>query len=355
MALVAAAAGLLAQSAVPPGVRVAPPVGSAPAQDPVIVPKPDAPAVPFDEWLQALRQDALARGISQRTIDAALTGIEPLPVVVDRDRTQAEQTLTFDQYLKRRLTARFLATARAMARTNAKLLRKVSAAYGVSSSTLVAIWGVESNFGRFTGTWPTIQALATLAYDPHRPTLFRSELFAALQILDRQEIDLESLKGSWAGAMGQPQFMPTNYLRYAVDFDGDSRRDIWSSTPDVLASMANYLKDHGWVSGFRWGREVAIPEAAASKVASAVPLRVTGACQAIRQLTEPRALGDWSALGVTQPDGSPLPGKTLTASLLRVDTHTFLVYRNYEVLLGYNCAHSYALTVGMLADSIGGN
>jgi membrane-bound lytic murein transglycosylase B len=320
--------------------------GSVLAQDP-----PQA----FSEWLDALRKEALQRGISAGTVNEALGDLQPLQVVVERDRTQAEVTLTLDQYLKRRLTPRFVARARETARAEAALLRRVTAAYEVGGSMLVAIWGMESNFGRFSGTWPTIQALATLAYDPHRPALFRKELFAALEILDRRDIDLASMKGSWAGAMGQPQFMPSSYLQFAVDFDGDARRDIWSSTADVLASMANYLKAHGWVAGYRWGREVRVAGESAAQIAASVPLRVMASCTAMRQMTEPRPLAAWRAFGVTQVTGGPLPVVDVSASLLRVENRTFLVYQNYEALLSYNCAHAYALAVGMLADLLGGN
>ena len=335
--------------AAPQAPVVAPPVQSQ------TVPPAAEPRQPFAEWLAALRQEATARGISANTVDAALANIEPLAVVVERDRTQAELTLTFDQYVKRRLTKPFIETGRKMARQHAALLRQVTAKYGVAGGTLVAIWGMESNYGRFSGTWPTIAALVTLAYDPHRPGLFRNELFAALEILDRQDVRLDALKGSWAGAMGQPQFMPSSYLRYAVDFDGDGQRNIWSSTGDVFASIANFLKEHGWSPGVRWGREVSVDEAAATRLAGMVPLRLTGSCQAIRQMTESRPIGGWRTLGVTQPNGKPLPGNALDAALVRIDSHTFLVYGNYEALLGYNCAHAYALSVGLLADRIGGN
>jgi len=326
----------------------------APPQSPVPVAQ-DTPARTFPDWLDGVRREALERGISAATVEEALAHVDPLPVVVERDRTQAELTLSLDQYLKRRLTPRFITRARETARTHAAVLSRVAAQYGVGQSTLVAIWGIESNFGRFSGTWPTIQALATLAYDPHRPALFRSELFAALQILDQRDIDLPSMKGSWAGAMGQPQFMPSSYLKYAVDFDGDSRRDIWTSTGDVLASMANYLKEHGWVTGYRWGREVRVPAAAAARIAAGVPLRLTGSCQAVRQMTDARPLADWRSMGVTQVTGAALPVADVSASFLRVDTHTFLVYQNYEALLAYNCAHAYALSIGSVADLLGGN
>ena len=311
-----------------------------------------ATAPPFEEWLAALRAEALAKGISQHTVDAALGSVERLPVVVERDRTQAEVTLTLDQYVARRVPPRAVRTARTMASTHRAELQRASARFGVPRSVIVAIWGLESNFGRFQGVRPTIPTLATLAYDGRR-TLFRDELLAALRIIDTGDVAPDALKGSWAGAMGQAQFMPSSYLKWAVDGDGDGRRDIWTSLPDVFASVASYLKEHGWTKDQRWGREVRMSDKIASRVATAVPMRLTGACAAVRGMSEPRPLRDWRALGVTLRNGSLLPASDLQASLVRIDTRSFLVYGNYEALLAYNCAHTYALSIGILSDRIG--
>jgi membrane-bound lytic murein transglycosylase B len=308
--------------------------------------------VPFEEWLAALRAEAIARGIGQRTVDEALGSIEPVPIVVERDRTQAELTLTLDQYLKRRLPARVVRTAREEATRHRALLGRVAGQYGVPGSVVVAIWGLESNFGRFQGVRPTIASLATLAYDGRRQTLFRDELFSALRILESGEVEPAALKGSWAGAMGQTQFMPSSYLAFAVDADGDGRRDIWTSLPDIFGSIANYLNVHGWVRDLRWGREVRMNDLTAARVAAAVPLRLTGSCQAARDMSEARPLSAWRALGVTLKGGAALPKSDISASLVRVDARRFLVYANYESLLAYNCAHTYALSVGILSDRI---
>jgi membrane-bound lytic murein transglycosylase B len=166
-------------------------------------------------------------------------------------------------------------------------------------------------------------------------------------------VEPEALKGSWAGAMGQAQFMPSSYLKWAVDGDGDGRRDIWTSLPDVFASVASYLKAHGWAADERWGREVRLGDRVAERVAAAVPMRLTGSCQAVRDMTEPRPLAEWRILGVTQRSGALLPQGDMPASLVRIDARRFLVYRNYEALLAYNCAHTYALSIGILADRIG--
>jgi membrane-bound lytic murein transglycosylase B len=309
--------------------------------------------VPFEEWLAALRTEALAKGISRRTVEAALGSLERLPVVVERDRTQAELTLTLDQYLKRRLTTRVVRTAREMASAHRAELERTAGTYGVPPAVIVAIWGLESNFGRFQGVRPVVASLATLAYDGRRQALFRDEIFAALRILDSGEVEPDALRGSWAGAMGQPQFMPSSYLTWAVDADADGHRDIWTSLPDIFASMANYLNAHGWTKDQRWGREVRVGDNAAARIAAAVPMRLAGGCQAARDMTEARPLSEWRALGVTQKNGAALPQADLPASLVRVDTHRFLVYGNYEALLAYNCAHTYALSVAFLADRLG--
>ena len=312
--------------------------------------EPGQEKAPFDDWLAALRQEALARGISQLTVESALAGVAALPVVVERDRTQAEQVLPIDTYLRRRVDARTVRTARRMLRQHASLLRKVTAKYGVPPSTLIAVWGLESTFGRFSGVRPTIPALATLAYDNRRSEMFRSELFDALQILDRGDIELARMKGSWAGAMGQPQFMPSSYLKYAVDFDGDGRRDIWSSRGDTFASIANYLHEHGWTKAQRWGRAVRLPAKAAA-IEEAAPLRVEG-CVAERQMTVRLPLSRWRALGVRTEARQPLPRARIEASLVRAGARAFLVYGNYEALLAYNCAHAYALSVALLSEGL---
>lgn len=314
------------------------------------VPVPQQPQQDFQAFVAELRTEALAKGISATTVEAALTGLEPLAVVVTRDRAQPESTQSLDDYLKQRLTESRVSTGRALTATHKELLGKIEKAYGLSPATMVAIWGLESNFGAFTGSYPTIAALVTLAWDARRP-LFRTELFEALKIVDQGKAEAATLKGSWAGAMGQPQFMPSSYLTHAVDFDADGHADIWSSLPDVFASMGNYLKNSGWRTGERWGREVKITKAAMNRVDRAVPMRTAG-CRAVREMTVSRQLSEWAKLGVTLANGEKLPTAASEASLVRGQNRHFLVYRNYDALLAYNCAHSYAITVGLLADQI---
>lgn len=321
----------------------------APAPLPVVqLPNPP----PFPEWLAALRADALARGISEATVDRALDGVEPLPNVIERDRSQAELVLTLDQYLKRRLTSGMIRTAQHVARMHATLLTRVSARYGVPPAVIVAVWGLESNFGRFSGVRPTIATLTTLAYDQRRASMFREELLKALEILDEGDVELSAMRGSWAGALGQPQFMPSSFLRFAQDFDGDGRRDIWRSTPDVFASIANFLKEQGWTRGQTWGREVKLPaRLTRARLEEAAPMRTTG-CLAERQMTATLPLKRWRALGVTTAGGRALPAAAIEASLVTAGRRHFLVYPNYEAILAYNCAHAYGLSVALLSDRV---
>lgn len=318
------------------------------AQD--IPPVPPLPP-PFPEWLAGIRADALARGIREEVLDEALATVEaPVDTVLERDRAQTEFTLALDQYLKRRLTPALVRTAQAMLNKHRTILTKIGGHYSVSPRVLVAVWGLESNFGRFAGVRPTIPALATLAYDQRRAPFFRAELLNALEILNRGDIELKNLKGSWAGALGQPQFMPSSYLQYAQDFDGDGRRDIWKSEPDIFASVAFYLQQHGWSNRTTWGREVTIPKAARAAVAR-VPLRQEG-CRAERLMTVQRPLNEWKRIGVRSVGNRPLPTSTIPASLITAGARNFLVYDNYDAILGYNCAHTYALSVVLLADRI---
>lgn len=303
---------------------------------------------PFEVWLAGVREDALARGISARTVGAALDGLELLPVAIERDRAQPEFTLSLEAYLRRRVTPAVVRDARDRLARHQSLLRRIQARYGVDPAVVVAIWGLESNFGRFSGVRPTVATLATLAYEPRRAAFFRRQLLDALEILDRGEVDAARLRGSWAGAMGQPQFLPSSYLQHAVDFDADGRRDIWESTADVLASMASYLAAHGWQPGERWGREVDVPRALAEGLPRRT--RTESACPARLALSEPAALVEWQRLGVRLPGGKALPRSHLQASLAQVDGRSFLVYRNYEAILGYNCSHRYAVSVVTLAD-----
>jgi membrane-bound lytic murein transglycosylase B len=316
-------------------------------------PAPDAQPQPsFVDWLAGVREEAISRGIRPEIVDEALAGVEePLPVVLERDRTQAEVVLPLETYIARRLTPTFVKTARQVFAEHRTLLDRVADTYGVPPRVIVGIWGIESNFGRFSGVRPTVAALATLAWDQRRAAFFRGELFDALRILDHGDVDLAALRGSWAGAMGQPQFLPSSFLGWAEDFDGDGRRDIWNSPADVFASIANYLKGHGWAAGPSWGREVRVPAGAERRIAATVQ-RGSGGCQARREMTVPLPETEWRHLGVLQLNGKRLPPGDQPAALVSGQTRRFLVSGNYQALLEYNCSHAYALTVALLADRL---
>jgi membrane-bound lytic murein transglycosylase B len=312
----------------------------------------DAPRPPFPEWLADLRAEALTRGIREEIVDAALADVvEPQPAILERDRSQAEVVFSLEKYVERRLTPRLIKNGREAYAAHRALLEKVAERYGVPPRIIVAIWGIESNFGRFSGVRAAVPALATLAWDPRRAAFFREELFNALEIVNRGDIDLARLRGSWAGAMGQVQFMPSSYLKFAEDFDGDGRRDIWSTPADVFASIANYLHGHGWTPDEMWGREVIVTAAAKSRIAQEVGWR-GGSCYAKRNMTEALPLERWRELGVRLASGAALPKRDLGASLVSGDARQFLVYSNYDALLDYNCAHSYAISVALLGDAI---
>jgi membrane-bound lytic murein transglycosylase B len=312
---------------------------------------PVAPAQPFDAWLQSLIEEARGRGFSNEVVEETLKDLEPLPRVIQRDRSQAELRPGFNRYSASHLTRAMVNRGRDLSRENAAILQRVEADYDVQRRFVVAIWGMESRYGRLTGRTPVFQALATLAWEPRRATYFRGELFDALSMVASGHIEPEAMTGSWAGAMGQTQFMPSNYLKYAVDFNRDGRTDIWKNTGDALASIANYLKGFGWNEKETWGREVKVPASARTAIADTIPRRPEG-CYAIRNMTTRVPLDRWRELGVTSLDGGPLPKADVPAGLVDVGERTFLVYPNYDAILGYNCAHYYALTVALLADRL---
>jgi membrane-bound lytic murein transglycosylase B len=335
LAIAIASATLLAQDAAAP---------AQPAAD---------PKLEFSAWLTDLVAEARSRGFSDDLVARTLSGLEPLHRVIQADRSQAELNPGFARYLSGRLTTAMIRQGRAMATQHRSLLDRVEKEYGVPRRFLLAIWGVETRYGRLTGGTPVFQALATLAWEPRRADYFRGELFNALAMVDKGYIDAKSMTGSWAGAMGQTQFMPSSYLQYAVDFDKDGHRDIWKSTPDALASIANYLKGYGWTAEETWGREVRVSAAAQARIDAELTKRPEG-CYAIRNMTERVPLARWQAFGVRRVDGSALPQADVVAGLVDVGERKFLVYPNYDAILGYNCAHYYALSVALLGESIAG-
>lgn len=306
--------------------------------------------VAFDDWLGELLEEARGRGYSEEVLEATVAGLSPLPRAIENDRAQPELTIGFERYFQSRVNGAVVRRGREVMREHRTVLARIEAEYGVPRRIVVSIWGMESRYGRNAGRTPVFQALATLAWEPRRSRFFRGQLFDAIEMVSRGDIEADAMTGSWAGAMGQTQFMPSSYLAYAVDFDGDGRRDIWQSAPDALGSIANYLRENGWDRKYTWGREVRLPAAARRRV-EGVPQR-TGSCAAMRDMTEPLPLADWQRRGVRLVGGGALPRPGPPAALVRVQTRAFLVYRNYDALLRYNCAHHYALGVAMLSERL---
>lgn len=301
-----------------------------------------APSDGFATWLAAFEAEALERGISSQTLEAALDGVEPIPRVIELDRRQPKSPRDFCGYLDRRLTETRIARGRRVLKEQRALLEEISAEYGVPPRYLVALWGLETNFGDYLGDFPVIASLVTLAYDSRRGDVFREQVLAALRIVDEGHHEPRGMKGSWAGATGQVQLMPTTFLAYAVDYDGDGRKDVWTSLPDALATAANYLRRSGWRSGETWGRQVQLPEALHRDAAS---------------LRRPRPLAHWQQSGVRRIDGGELPVTGMRGSIVlpvRKPDPAFLVYRNYRTFLAWNNSTFFAISVGALADEIAG-
>ena len=296
----------------------------------------------FQIWLGKLRVEAEGKGISQSILDEALAGIQPIPRVIELDRRQPEFTLTFTQYRDRVVPQSRIKKGRVKYQENRDLLEEIGGKIGVQPRFIVALWGIETDFGRVTGGFKVIPALATLAHDGRRSAFFRKELLNALQILHEGHIAPKEMMGSWAGAMVQSQFMPSSFLAHAVDYDGDGRRDIWTTRPDVFASAANYLVKSGWRADQTWGREVKLPR---------------DFDFALADLKVRKPIGGWQALGVRQPDGGDLPTRQLSASIVLPEkgkmSPAYLVYSNYRTTLRWNRSTYFALAVGLLSDGIG--
>lgn len=296
----------------------------------------------FAECIAGLQQRAQAQGRSPQVVDEVLASLEFQPRVIELDQRQPEFTETFANYLKARVTAARVSIGRSLLAKHEQLLGQLQERYGVPPQYLVAFWGLETNYGGYMGKMPVLDSLATLACNPRRSTYFSAELLTALELLEREELAAAEMQGSWAGAMGHTQFMPSAYHRYAIDGDGDGRIDLWNSIPDALASAANFLHELGWQPDQRWGREVRLPpDFDYSSV----------------DLNERRPLQEWRRMGLTTADGAPLPATSMPALLLIPAGHAgpaFLAYDNFDVIMRWNRSQFYALAVGHLADRING-
>ena len=292
----------------------------------------------FHEWLKGVRREARAAGVSPEILDRAFRRLKPVPRVIKLDRSQPESKLSFEQYLNRLVSGKTVWDGRRLYLEHRDLLKKIGDQYGVEPQYIVALWGIETRYGRITGGYPVIAALATLAYDGRRSAFFRKELIRALKILEEGHIDVKDMDGSWAGAMGQVQFMPSSFVSYAVDYDGDGRRDIWDNVPDALASAANYLSRSGWKKNQGWGNKVSLP---------------AGFSKNLVGESSRKTIKKWQQLGVT---GKGVAGKPdLRAYLVQPNKTggpTFLAYPNYRVILKWNRSNYFAIAVGTLADRI---
>jgi membrane-bound lytic murein transglycosylase B len=292
----------------------------------------------FSNWRAEFRGQALAAGITSETFDIAMAGIRPIPHIIELDHAQPEVKLRFSEYVRKLASEERRSAVRQHLDEEWGLLAQVGQRFHVQPRFIVALWGIETDFGQFPGNYPVIAALATLAYDGRRAALFSRELIAALRIVQRDGIPPTELRGSWAGAMGQCQFMPSSFLAYAVSFRGTGRPDIWNNRADVFASIANYLARLGWRDGETWGHYVDAPD---------VPSHLVG-------LGTWRSQGEWQRLGVRRADGGPLPATAQRASLLMPEGEggpSLLVYGNFRTLLRWNNSQAFATSVGLLAEA----
>ena len=296
----------------------------------------------FTDYVLNLKKEALAQGISRVTVDSAFADVRFIEHAVKLDKNQPEFKLTLDTYLPKAVPEWKVKMARRQYQENYSLLKRIGREYGVEPQFIVALWGIETGFGKYTGNYSLISSLSTLAYDGRREAFFKKELFAALRIIDEGHATPQTLKGSWAGAMGQVQFMPSSFLNFAVDYDGDGRKDLWHTRADVFASAANYLQQHGWHHNGGWSSRVRVPSAFDE---SLIGVEVK------------KPVADWYRLGVRSLDGSALPSRAGEASVVMPDDkhgRAYLAYNNYMVLRSWNRSNYFVISVGYLADRIVG-
>jgi membrane-bound lytic murein transglycosylase B len=310
---------------------------------PITADTPVLPVQSFADWQAGFRQQALQAGVAAALFDRAFSGVTPDMSVVKADRSQPEFSRPVWEYLDGAMSAARIRRGQAMLTQYADVLQRIEQRYGVEPQALVAVWGMESSFGQFQGEKSVIRSLATLAYEGRRPEFAQSQLLAALQILQNGDITPERMLGSWAGAMGQTQFIPTTYNSHAVDFDGDGRRDIWNSAADALASTANYLQSSGWQHGQPWGFEVQLAD---------------GFDYALADGSSRKAVSEWLRLGVRPASGVPAGSESASAALLLPAGYrgpAFLVLDNFRAILKYNNSSAYGLGVSLLAQRFGGS
>lgn len=308
----------------------------------------------FEQYVSQLKQEALEKGFSQAIVDSSFAKVKFHKRAVKADRSQPEKVETLDTYLPKRVPKWKVDKARTQYKKHQALLTDVGEKYNVQPRFIVALWGLETNFGKIMGNYNVISALSTLAYEGRREAFFKKQLFAALTILDEGHIDIENMKGSWAGAMGQNQFMPTSFLAYAVDGDGDGKKDIWQNQADVFASMANYLQKEGWSDELTWGRQVKLPEGFDTSLA--IPKNTGSRKNWLKAWSKTeKSLAEWQELGVRRVDGTNLPKVDIKAALVFPDDENgrvYLAYDNYKSLMHWNLSYYFVSSVGHLSDRI---
>ncbi len=293
----------------------------------------------WKSWVAEVRQEALNQGISSQVFDTAFADIhEPSRQVKGLARSQPEHRLTYTKYLHSRADNYRIAMGRKHYANNKVLLDTIAQEFGVDPCFIVSFWGMETSYGTYMGNFPVIKSLATLAFESNRPAFFRKQLFLALHIVNEGHVSLQRFKGEWAGASGQPQFLPSSWLEFAVDYDGDGRKDIWDSKPDVFASIANYMQKNGWHLGEPWAIHVKLP--------ANFDANLSG-----KTIIKP--VSEWQALGVKTLQGQSLPHQELSASVVQPEGGPiFLAFPNYKMILRYNNSIYYAGAIGYMADKI---
>jgi len=308
----------------------------------------------FEQYIVELKTEALDKGFSVELLEQSFANVVFHKRAVVADRNQPETVETLDTYLPKRLPQWKIERARSMYKKHQELLNKVAESYGVQPRFIVALWGLETNFGKIMGNYNVISALSTLAYEGRREVFFKKQLWAALTILKEGHITVDKMKGSWAGAMGQNQFMPTSFVAYAVDGDGDGKKDIWTNQADVFSSMANYLKKEGWNDNLTWGRQVKLPQEFDTTLA--IPQRTGSRKNWLKAWAKTeKTLKEWQALGVRRADGTNLPSVDVTAALVFPDDvsgRAYLAYDNYKSLMHWNLSYYFVSSVGHLSDRI---
>ncbi len=308
----------------------------------------------FADYTAALKQEALDKGYKPELVEPVFASLQFHERIVSADKSQPEFVETLSTYLPKRVSETRINMARERYRQYLPELNKIGEKYGVQPRFIVALWGLESSFGRFMGTYSVPSALVTLAYEGRRESFFKQEFFQALDILAQGHISLDEMKGSWAGAMGQSQFMPSSFMAYAQDGDGDGKKDIWTNQLDVFASIANYLKQQGWDNSKTWGREVLLPPHFDAGHAIARGSLQRGEWLG-RWAQSERSLQDWNKLGVQRLNKTALPARDISAALVLPDGEggrAFLAYDNYKALMHWNRSYYFVTSVGYLADLI---